>query len=202
MADPAISNRIVEKVRNAEPREVLPEHCVEPVHQVKINMIGVQPDQLLIEVLIHVTTRCNQPAGKLRGEVNFFTIPAGECPADKGFTLTIMIRICRINIIHPVIDGIPEHLRCMVLIDLPIFLHGESHAPEPEDGEFRRCFEHFPVEHVFSTLSLILNEYVMLKTFFPMVWRARIGIRQLSVLSKTPGLSLIHISEPTRRTPI
>ena len=59
---------------------------------------------------------------------------------DKGLALATMVGICRINIIHPVIDGIPEHLRCMVLIDLPVFLHGESHAPEPEDGEFRRCF--------------------------------------------------------------
>ena len=150
MADPPVSDCIGKEVRDAEPREVLPEPRVEPVHQVKINVIGFQPHQLFIEVIVHVPAGRDQPAGELGSEVHLFAIPAGKCPADKGFALPVMVGICRIHIIHAVVDGVPEHLRCMVLVDLPVLFYGEPHAPEPEDGEFRGCPVHFPIEHVRS----------------------------------------------------
>jgi len=158
MTDPAVGNRIIEEVRNPDPREVLPEPRVEPVHQVIIDVIGLQLCQLLIEVLVHVLTGRDQPARELGCDVHLLAIPAGECPADKGLALPGMVGPGRIDIIHAVVDGVMEHLRCERLVDISVRRHRQAHAAEAEDGEVR--IVHFTVEHVRS-LSQILDTYAL-----------------------------------------
>ena len=82
--------------------------------------------------------------------MHFPAIPAGKCPADKGLALPGMVGPGRIDIIHAVVDGVPEHLRCEGLVDFSVRRHWQAHAAEAEDGEV--LVVHFPVEHGCSHL--------------------------------------------------
>ena len=85
--------------------------------------------------------------------MHLFAIPARECPADKGLALPVMVGPGRVDIIHAMVDGIPEQLRCVGFVDLPFRCLGMSHAAEPGDGEVRCFIVHFPVEPGWFTLS-------------------------------------------------
>ena len=82
----------------------------------------------------------------------FSRYPPAKRPADKGLALAGMVGICRIHVIHAVIDGVPEHLRCEGLVDVSVRRHRQAHAAEAEDGEV--FLVQFPVEHGCSPLGL------------------------------------------------
>ena len=155
IADPPVGDSIVEKVRDPERRQVLPERPDKPVHEIKIDGIGPEPNELLVEILVHVLPGLYKPARELGREVHLFAIPAGKCPSDERFALAVVIGIRGIDIIHTMVDRVPEHPGRRVLVNLPVILYREPHAPEPEDGEVWCGLFHLPVEHSPSPISLI-----------------------------------------------
>lgn len=49
-------------------------------------------------------------------------------------------------------DGVPEHLCCERLVDLPVLSHWQAHAAEAEDGEVGVV--QYTVEHGGSSLGV------------------------------------------------
>jgi hypothetical protein len=117
------------------------------MNQVEIDMVGLQPFKLLIQVAIHIGTRIDEPAGKLGSQVNLLAISSLESSAKEGLAFPVMVWVGSINVIHAVIDGIPDHLCSLFFIDIPVFGNGQAHASEAKDGKVGRNFIHSSIEH-------------------------------------------------------
>lgn len=57
------------------------------------------------------------------------------------------LRVGSINVIHAVIDGIPDHLCSLFFIDIPVFSNGQAHASEAKDGKVGCNFIDSSIEH-------------------------------------------------------
>jgi len=112
---------IVQKVRDAE-SESLPKRLIEPLRD-KNRWSRSEPGELLIEILVHFLPGFYQPAGSLVARCTFCGTPR-ECTPDDWFAFTVMIGIRGIDIIHTVVDRVPDHPGCFILVNLPAFFQG------------------------------------------------------------------------------
>ena len=133
--DPAVGNRRVQEIRDAQVCEVIPELPAEPVHQVIVDVVGLQLCELLIEEFVHVRPGRDHPGGQLGCDVHLLPVPARKRPAHEGLALAGMVGVCRVHVVHAVVDGVPEHLGCEGFVDLAVLPYRQAHAAEAEDGE-------------------------------------------------------------------
>ena len=112
--DPPVGYRRVQEFGDAEPAELLPQLSGQAVHEVEVNMIRLQPCELLVQVAVHVGPALNKPTGQLGRQVDCSA--AGlQGPAQEQLAHACLeghfrvVNVGRVEVIHPVADGIIHH---------------------------------------------------------------------------------------------
>jgi len=135
MLYPPVSQGIVQEFGHAQGPQLIPIRPRQPVQQIKVDVVCLQPPQLLIEIAVHVPARLYQPAWQLGGQVHLFPVAALEGPTQERLALTVVIGIGGVNIVHAAVNSIPEHPGGMPLIDTAVLADGKAHASKSQYRE-------------------------------------------------------------------
>ena len=52
----------------------------------------------------------------------------GESTAHKRLALSVMINISGVDIVHAIIDGVSEHIYCLLFIEVAVLLHRKAYG--------------------------------------------------------------------------
>ena len=136
-------------------------HLADVVEEVEIEMVRAALFQLRFENLLHFVDVPEIVAGELGGEIKAVPRVCRKNLAHGVFRFAVVIPPGGVEIIDPVPDGIVEHLRRRLFVDLCILpvQNGQTHRAESERGQLYalkisvnhifnlRCFIDFSIEY-------------------------------------------------------
>ena len=134
LADFSAGLFLCQPVGHAQGLDALPGfHVGEHMHQVIVDMIGLQAAKLLLEIFFHIAGLFQQIMGQLGGDID--SIPNAVAAQDfaQG-RFAAGVHIGGIKIIHPALESGHDLLFRLVQIGLAA-LGGKAHAPVAQDGE-------------------------------------------------------------------
>ena len=105
---------------------------IQGMHQVEVYVVSPQSGQLLTEYPVNILQSVHMPAGQLRGQIIGISVILAHNFPHKGLALPVMIGICRVDIVHPRLDGTIHHLLRLRLTDFPLSRHREAHASKAQ----------------------------------------------------------------------
>ena len=79
------------------------------MQQVKVDVLGLQLVELLIEVPVEILRTFDCPSRELGRQLDLVPISASERLAHHAFAVSSVVGIACIQIVHPVVDGIVKH---------------------------------------------------------------------------------------------
>ena len=81
VADAAVGQRAVGPVQHAKVAHLVPSPDAQAVQQVEIDVVGLEPLELLVQQQVEVIRTCDDPAGQLGGQLD---LAPGSRPAGRG----------------------------------------------------------------------------------------------------------------------
>src|ERR1035437_757424 len=122
MPNSSISERGVQEFRDPKLANLVPHLPRQAVHEVEVDMIGLQPLKLLIQEPVHVRPALDKPTGELRRQMNVPSHPLQRLTQEHLALARLewhlrMINERRIEVIDPVADGIIHHCLGFAFVD-------------------------------------------------------------------------------------
>ncbi len=104
------------------------------VHQVKVDVIGLQPVELLGKEALEIGLFIDQPLGQLGCQGYFLAVAVLQGPPDKAFAVAAVVAVGGVDVIHAAVDGIAQHAHGFRLVDLGIISvkNGQAHAAKAQ----------------------------------------------------------------------
>jgi hypothetical protein len=133
VADAAIAEGLTGPFAHTQVAHLVPAALIQGVQQVKVNVVGLQLFELLVEQPVEILGGLDQPARQLGGQPHLFTIAILEHPPDDPFAVAAVVAIRRVHVIHAVVNGVVQHtsrLRLVNVLGLPC--GREPHTAEPQ----------------------------------------------------------------------
>ena len=149
------------QLEHAQITHLGPTLCVQPVQKIKVNVVGLQFLQLLVEVPVKILGGFDQPTGQLGCQLDPFSVSAFERPPEEPLTVSAMIGIGRVNIVHAVVNGIVDHACRFRLVNVGAVASccWESHTPESQRRAFPIQSSKFAVLHVCPPEICVLDAH-------------------------------------------
>lgn len=125
------------------------------MHQIKIDVVGLQTLELLVQKTIKIRWFLYQPAGGFGGQKNFVPIAVLERTAYQRFagaafahSLTV-VGIGGVDVIDALIDGLADQADGLSFVDLAVCAghKGQTHAAKAQDGYHLFCFAETSILH-------------------------------------------------------
>lgn len=111
------------------------------MQQVEADVIRLEPSKLLVEKAVAILLFLNVPKWQLGGQVNLLPIAIREGLAHRYLAVATVVGISSINVIHPLVDGIANHLHGLRFVNIAFLPLGRKpHCPEAEGGHLCVCF--------------------------------------------------------------
>jgi hypothetical protein len=94
---------------------------VQSVEQIKVDRVGLQAFQLLIEQAVEIGAFFDQPDGRLGRNFHALAVAILQGFAEGDFAHLVVIDIGGVEIIHPRLDGFTNHLGGFFLVNVAAF---------------------------------------------------------------------------------
>lgn len=133
VADLALSLEAVEELTDAQGLDLGPALGVERVHEVKIDVIGLQALQLLVKEALQILFLFHQPGRQLRCDGDLFAVAVLQRLAHDPLALLAQVDVRRIQVRHAAVDRGADDADGVLLVDdlfAVLFHHGEAHAAQ------------------------------------------------------------------------
>ena len=138
---------LVEEVGHAESLHVIPQHAVERMDEIVIDMVGPQFGQLSGQEAIHGLAGLDHPRGKLGGQLDPGPVAVAEGLAEHDFALACVVGPGRVHVVDALIDGRANLGDGPGFLDLSV-LHGQAHAAKAQNRQLIAISRHSSVEHL------------------------------------------------------
>ena len=112
--DPAVRPGAVKEFEDAQPGKVLPRFGAKAVEEIEIDMVRGEPGKLFVQVPVHVLPAGDKPARELGGEEDLVAVPVPQRPPDDQLALPVVVRVGRIDIIDPAVNGGADQSGCLL----------------------------------------------------------------------------------------
>ena len=126
------------------------------MQQVKVDVRGLQLGQLFLQDPVEIGDVLAHPGWGFGDQVEAVAGLGGDPLTDDFFAFIVVIRIGGINIVYAVLVGVIEHFHRFRTVDFTIFVNGETHTAEAQQGSPCRDFPFFSGFHN-NPLSMIHN---------------------------------------------
>ncbi|MPM69281.1 hypothetical protein SDC9_116225 [bioreactor metagenome] len=135
------------------------------VHQVEINMVGLEPRELFIKKPRQVLRALHEPGRKLCGEKN--TVSKAELfqhPADDFLALASVVGIGGIPVVDAEVVGLAEERRRLLFINVfgDSAVNRQPHAAKAKRRYIHSGFTHFTVLHLPTPPDTLVQNFFIL----------------------------------------
>jgi hypothetical protein len=89
--------------------DAFPAFCEEGMEEIKIEVVGLQFFELVVEEFIEVLALLHEPAGELGGEEHLVPQTARQDVAEGDLAQAVMVGRGRVNVIEPALKAAPDH---------------------------------------------------------------------------------------------
>ena len=146
-ADAPVGDRLFSPFEHVPFLHPFPVFFAQGVQQIKIDMVSLQFAHLGVEEFIQFGFALHFPDRHLGDQVDFLTVAALERLANESFAGVVVVKVGRIDIVEPIVDGIVQHLRGLRRINAAVFAYRQAHAAKPKYGCFPIQFDKFSILH-------------------------------------------------------
>ena len=146
VANPSVGFGSLGAAQQAQLLNFRPGIAVQSMQQVKINRLGLQALQLLVEQAVEIGAFLDQPDGRLGGDAHPFAVAILQGFAQGDFAHLIVIHVGGIEIVDPGLDGRADHLGDFCLVDVACFCrrgwvnaYSQNPGPRPANPICQIC---------------------------------------------------------------
>ena len=144
---------------NAKLLDQLPSVLIQCMHQIEIHIVLMQSLQLLMKDPVHILQRLYFPDRKLRSQIIGISGVTIQCLTGYRFTLSSMIRIRRVKIVHSGMICPIQHIQCQFFVDASVCIGRKTHTSKAKQRSFCSNVVHCSVFHLFFLLMFLYSVY-------------------------------------------
>ena len=140
---------VVKELRRADGFEVFPLFPVDAVHQVKVDMVGLELAQLLVQQRFHARPVAHRLGGHFGGDGHAVAVAVPQGFARHDLRGLVQIHVSGVQIGHAAVDGPADQGDRFLLVDHAVAggRAVKTHAAQPEGGGLDAQFAHGAVLH-------------------------------------------------------
>ena len=146
---------VVKKLRRADGLEVFPLLLIDAVHEVEVDVVGLQLAEFLAQERFHGGPVVHRFAGHLGGDGHLLAVAVLQGFAQHDLGCSAQIHIRGVQIRHAAVNGPADEGNrfCLVNHTVPGCCAVKAHAAQTECRCFNAQFSHGTVFHGCSSLS-------------------------------------------------
>ena len=129
---------------------VFPAVQAEGVHQVKVDVVGLQALQLVVEEEVEILLLFHREHRHFGGQVDLFPVAVPQGLAHQRLAGLVVIKIGGVDVVHAAVDGVADHADGPGLVDAVVglpFQNRHAHAAKAQRGNLHTGISHFAVLH-------------------------------------------------------